>query len=207
MKIVTIEREFGSGGRELGKRLADTLDIPCYDQEIIDEVAKLHGLDPAHVERISEADMRVIYPMTIGRRFSIPHMQVKDNVKILVSQQEVIKSLALRGDCVIVGHCADVILREMFPMNLFVYADQQSKVARCLQRAKNGETQQKIVRQMKQIDRERAAFRELLTDTPWGQAGTYHLCINTSDREIKLLVPAISEYVKCWFTTLYKNNT
>lgn len=56
MAIITVEREFGSGGRELGKRLADALEIPCYDQEIINEVAKQKGLDPAHVERISEAD-------------------------------------------------------------------------------------------------------------------------------------------------------
>lgn len=199
MKIITVEREFGSGGRELGKRLADALEIPCYDQEIIEEVAHLHGLDPAHVERISEKDVRTIYPMTIGRRFSIPHVQAKDNVKILASQQAVIKSLAKRGNCVIVGHCADVVLREFSPMNLFVYADQQSKLARCLQRAKEGENQQTILRQMKQIDRERTAYRELLTDTPWGRAGTYHLCINTSGREIKALIPSLSEYVKCWF--------
>ena len=70
--IITIGREFGSGGRELGKRLADALHISCYDQEIVDEVAKLHGLDPGHVERISEADIRAAYSITIGRRFSVP---------------------------------------------------------------------------------------------------------------------------------------
>lgn len=201
MKIVTIEREFGSGGRELGKRLADALEVPCYDQEIIEEVARLHGLDPAHVERISERDVRTIYPTTIGRRFSIPHAHTTNNVKILVSQQEVIKSLAKRGDCVVVGHCADVVLRELSPMNLFVYADQQSKLARCLQRAKEGENPQTILRQMRQVNRERTAYRALLTDTPWGNVATYHLCINTSGREIKTLIPALSEYVKCWFVT------
>lgn len=199
MKIITIDREFGSGGRELGKRLADALGISCYDQEIIEEVAKLHGLDPAHVERISEADINTVYPMTIGRRFYNPHISVKDDIKILVSQQEVMKSLAMRGDCVIVGRCADVILREDSPMNLFVYANQQSRLKRCLERAREGENEQMILRQMRRIDRDRAQFRELLADSAWGKPSTYHLCINTSDREIKSLIPAIAEYTKCWF--------
>lgn len=199
MKIITIEREFGSGGRELGKRLADALEIPCWDQEIIDEVARLHNLDPAHVERISEKDVRTIYPMTIGRRFSVPRAHTMDNMNILLSQQNVIKNLAHQGNCIIVGHCADVILQEMSPMNLFVYADQKSKLTRCLQRAKAGENQQTILRQMRRIDRERTAYRNLLADTPWGRVETYHLCINTSGREIKILVPAIVKYVKCWF--------
>lgn len=201
MKIITIEREFGSGGRELGKRLADALGVPCYDQEIIDEVARLHGLDPAHVERISESDVRTVYPVTIGRRFSVPNVQSRANMKILVSQQEVIKSLARQGDCVVVGHCADVVLRDLSPMNLFVYANQDSKLARCLQRAKEGEDQHTILRQMRQIDRNRAGYRDLLSDVPWGWAKTYHLCLDTSNHEIKTLIPALAEYVKCWFST------
>lgn len=204
MRIITIDREFGSGGRELGKRLADALDIPCYDQEIIEEVAKLHGINPTEVERISESDVRTVYPMTIGRRFYSPHISIKEDIKILVSQQEVMKSLAMRGDCVFVGRCADVILREDSPMNLFVYADQQSRLRRCLKRAREDENEQMILRQMRRIDRDRAQFRELLTDSAWGKTGTYHLCINTSDRDIKPLIPAIAEYTKCWFETQKK---
>lgn len=199
MRIITIGREFGSGGRELGKRLADTLHIPCYDRQIIEEVAKLHGLAPDHVERISEADIRTIYPMTIGRRFYAAPMINEDRVKIAVSQQEVIKKLARQGDCVIVGRCADIILRDMHPLNLFVYADEDSKVARCLERAENGETRKMILQQMRKIDRDRAAFHELLTDKKWGEKETYHLCINTSGKEIKQLIHALAEYARHWF--------
>lgn len=199
MKIITIDREFGSGGRELGKRLADALRIPCYDQEIIEEVAKLHGLDPDHVGHISEADVRAVYPMTVGRRFQVYSTQAKDTIQVLISQQNVIKTLAASGDCVIVGRCADVILQDMNPLNLFVYSDQESKLLRCMQRIKKNESRQNILQMMKKIDRDRVACRELLTDSKWGQKETYHLCVNTSGREVKSIIPAVAAYAGCWF--------
>lgn len=73
MKIITISREFGSGGRELGKRLADALHIPCYDHEIIEMVAQKSGLDKDYVAHVSEKDIRVFYPATIAHRLIAPH--------------------------------------------------------------------------------------------------------------------------------------
>ena len=97
MRIITIGREFGSGGRELGKRLADTLNVPCYDQEIIEEVARLHGLEPEQIEHISKADFRAVYPITIGRRFASPPLVTRLRVKILVSQLEFINKTRPAG--------------------------------------------------------------------------------------------------------------
>ncbi|MDO5425008.1 MAG: cytidylate kinase-like family protein [Eubacteriales bacterium] len=153
MKIITIEREFGSGGRELGRRLADALHIPCYDQEIIQEAARLHNLDPAYLERISESDIRAVYPRTIGHRFASLHPLPDDSVKVASSQKKVIERLAGQGDCVLVGRSADIILKERNPFSIFVYADQPSKLARCISRASDGETQSEILRQMKRIDK------------------------------------------------------
>lgn len=198
MNIITIGREFGSGGRELGKRLADTLGVSCYDQAIIDEVARRHGLDSAHVEHISEMDIRAAYPITIGRRFSIPTPLPNQNMKLLISKQEVIKALARQGDCVVVGHCADIFLQDLHPLNLFVYADQESKLARCIRRATGDESPRSILRQMERIDRERRAHRELFSDGTWGQKENYHLCINTSGWEIKALVPIVAQYAQAW---------
>lgn len=198
MNIITIGREFGSGGRELGKRLADTLGVSCYDQAIIDEVARRHGLDSAHVEYISEMDIRAAYPITIGRRFSIPTPLPNQNIKLLISKQEVIKALAGQGDCVVVGHCADIFLQDLHPLNLFVYADQESKLARCIRRATGDESPRSILRQMERIDRERRAHRELFSDGTWGQKENYHLCINTSGWEIKALVPIVAQYAQAW---------
>lgn len=200
-RIITISREFGSGGRELGKRLADALEIPCYDHEIIDMIAEQHGFDKNYVAHVSEKDFRAIYPMTIAHRFTAPKYVVNGAVQIAVTQRKIIEQLAEQGDCVIVGRCADIILRDMTPMNLFVYADQQSKLARCISRAPEDEklSSAEMTRKMRQIDRDRAAYRNLFADTKWGQKEAYHLCINTSDKEIKNLIPPLVGYSSCWF--------
>lgn len=200
-RIITISREFGSGGRELGKRLADALEIPCYDHEIIDMIAEQHGFDKGYVARVSEKDFCAIYPMTIAHRFSAPNYVVNGAVQIAVTQRKIIEQLAEQGECVIVGRCADIILRDMTPLNLFVYADQQSKLARCISRAPEGEklSSAEMTRKMRQIDRGRAAYRNLYTDTKWGQKEAYHLCINTSGKEIKKLIPPLVGYSSCWF--------
>ncbi|MBQ7839463.1 MAG: cytidylate kinase-like family protein [Lachnospiraceae bacterium] len=201
MRIITISREFGSGGRELGKRLADYLGVPCYDHEIIDLVAQKHGFDKNYVSHISEKDIRVFYPSTIGHRFIAPNQTAQQSVKVTLAQHEIIKQLAGQGDCVIVGRCADVVCRDMKPLNIFVYADRLSKLARCQARAGENEhlSEKDMLRKMKQIDKERAAYRELFTEGSWGRKESYHLCVNTSGREIKTLVPAIGEYAKLWF--------
>lgn len=201
MRIITISREFGSGGRELGKRLSDYLGVPCYDHEIIDMVAEQHGYDKNYVSHISEKDIRIFYPSTIGHRFIGPSHTAQQSVKVTLEQHEIIRQLAAQGDCVIVGRCADVVCREMKPLNIFVYADKISKLARCQDRSGEGEhlSEKEILRKMKQIDRERAAYRELFTEESWGHKESYHLCVNTSGREIKTLVPAIGEYAKLWF--------
>ncbi len=87
MRIITIGREFGSGGRELGKRLADLLGIPCYDKEIISEVAKIHDISPEQVEHITTSDIRRVYPTTIGGRFGTPIYYNHSAIRVLGAQQ------------------------------------------------------------------------------------------------------------------------
>ncbi len=200
MKIVTISREFGSGGRELGKRLADALGVPCYDHEIIEMVAEKCGFDKKYVSHISEKDIRVFYPSTVGNRF-MNSPAIQQPVKIVAAQHEIVRQLARQGDCVIVGRCADVLCQDMRPLNMFVYADRLSKLRRCEDRADENEqiSEKEIYRRMKQIDKERAAYRKLFTDEKWGRKEFYHLCINTSGKEIKALIPAVAAYVNVWF--------
>lgn len=202
MRIITISREFGSGGRELGKRLADALGIPCYDHEIIDMIVERHSFDKNYVAYVSERDIRVFYPTTIAHRFMVPHPEVQQSAQIMSAQHQLMKELASQGDCIMVGRCADIILQDYKPFNIFVYANQQSKLKRCQNRIEENEhfTEKEILKKMKQIDRERAAYRELFTESEWGRKESYHLCINTSDKEIKTLIPAIAEYVKLWFS-------
>ncbi len=201
MKIITIGREFGSGGRELGKRLADALGVPCYDKEIINEVAKLQDISPEHVEHITTADIRQVYPITIGRTLLTPIYYNNNAIQVLASQQDVIKKLAAQGDCVIVGRSADIVLADMNPLNIFVYADKASKLQRCLDRAQEGESEKEILKQMQKIDKDRASNRRMMMEGEWGKKETYHLCVNTSGMEIKALVPGLAEYAKNWFAS------
>ena len=201
MKIITISREFGSGGRELGKRLADALHVPCYDHEIIEMVAQKSGLDKDYVAHVSAKYIRVFYPATIAHRLIAPHPVMQQPVSVAVAEHELLKKLASEGDCVIVGRCADVVLREQKPLNLFIYADPLSTRARGRQRAEAGETltERDLLRKMKQIDKERAAYRALFTELDWGKKEAYHLCVNTSGKEIKALIPALAAYARLWF--------
>ncbi len=202
MKIITISREFGSGGRELGKRLADELGIPCYDNEIIEMIAKENGFDEQYVANVSEKSIEAAYPMTIGHRFAIPPMQLMDqSIRVAAAQRQIIENFAKQSDCVIVGRCADVILADMAPLNLFVYADMPSKVQRCRDRAPEGEdlTNSELERMIRQIDKQRAQHHAMYSDTRWGAKEGYHLCVNTSGKEIKQLIPALAQYVRAWF--------
>ncbi len=194
MKVITISREFGSGGRELGKRLAEYLGVPCYDHDIIDKVAETYGYDKNYVSHFSEKDIRVFYPSTIGHRFMSSTQAEQQSVKVTLAQHEIIKQLAAQGDCVIV-------CREQKLFNIFVYADKLSKLARCQERASEEEhfSEKEMLKKMKKIDKERASYRSLFTEESWGRKESYHLCVNTSGKEIKSLVPALGEYVKLWF--------
>ncbi|MBQ7921593.1 MAG: cytidylate kinase-like family protein [Clostridia bacterium] len=202
MKMITISREFGSGGRELGKRLADALGIPCYDQQIIEMVAEKEKLDKAYVASQSEKDIRVFYPTTIARGFYRTNYVMMQSVQIMSAEQEIIKQLADKGDCVIVGRAADVILEEYKPFRIFVCADEKSKIERCKARAEADEklSDKEILRKCREIDKRRASYRKMFTEKKWGTASASDLCINTTGKEIKTLIPALLAYVEAWFS-------
>ena len=202
MKIITISREFGSGGREVGKRLADALGFAYYDREIITAVAQKSSLDEEYVEKTLERGMPKTFSISFGRTFSFPDVAQQNYTKMLVAQQQFITDIAKKGeDFIIVGRAADVILQEYNPLNLFVYAEMDSKIKRCRERATDGEkmTDREYARKIKQVDLGRAVNRQLLADGGWGDKESYHLCINTTDTEIKKLIDPIAAFAKAWF--------
>ena len=99
------------------------------------------------------------------------------------------------------GRCADVILKDYHPLNLFVYAEMDAKVERCMKRAPEGEhlTRPEMEKAIRRIDKERAQNHLMYADTKWGTKEAYHLCINTTHREIKQMVPALAQFCKDWF--------
>lgn len=203
-RIITISREFGSGGRELGKRLADVLGIPCYDHQIIEMVAEKEKLNKDYVARLSEKDIRLFYPTTIGGRFSTSNYASAQTVQIAVAEHDLIKKLADEGDCIIVGRAADAVLADKNPFNIFVYANEESKLKRCKDRAKADEhfSDREILRKCRTIDQERRSYHRLYTANEWGKVSGYDLCINTSNREIKSLILPVAAYVKAWYESI-----
>ena len=196
MGVITISREFGSGGREVGKRLADALGYAYYDREIVTAIAQKHQMDEGYVARALEGGLFQSMPLHFGRTFSYTTM-LPHTTELFVEQHKVLKELAAKGNCVIVGRASGVVLEQYDPFKLFVYADMPSKVSRCRQRAENGETlnDREMERKIKRIDAERARYHGLFSDIPWGDKAGYHLCVNTTGAEIKAMVPALAAYI------------
>ena len=190
MKIITISREFGSGGREIGKRIAQKLGYDYYDSEIIASVAQKSGLDPHYVESTLDnhgwQDFAISFGGTIH---SVEYLQAS-KIELLVQQRKVIEGIAALGkDCVIIGRNADVILKDYNPFNIFVCADRDAKLKRCRERAREEEhlTDRELLRKMKEIDKARARTRDFLTGSEWGKCESYHLTVNTGDWDMKAL--------------------
>lgn len=202
MNIITISREFGSGGRELGKRLADQLNYDYYDSEIISMVAKESGMDADYVEKTLNDHGWKNQAITFRGTLSSSAYIQASRVNLLLQQKKVIEEIASFGkDCIIVGRNADVILRDLRPFNIFVCASTEAKVQRCRERAPEGEnlTRKELIRKMKQIDKIRSDTREILSGSSWGQRDAYHLTVNTTDWNIKELVPAVADFAQRWF--------
>lgn len=202
MKIITISREFGSGGRELGKRLADELGFVYYDREIISAIAEKYGLDEVYVENALDRPVVQSIPLNFRQSFTIPTVQIRVQVNLMLEQKRVLDEIVKAGkDCVIVGRNANILLIKENPLNLFVCADMDSKVRRCEERAPQGEhlSRRQLERKIREIDRNRARTRELVSGSKWGDPKQYHLVVNTSGWQIKELVPAVADYARRWF--------
>lgn len=202
MNIITIGREFGSGGRELGKRLADALGYAYYDRQIITSIAKKKEMSAEYVEDALELNSLQNFAFTFRNSFASDDVMQSTRIDLYTEQRKVIEEIAAKGkNCVIVGRNADVLLEKYHPFSIFVCASTDARVKRCLERTKEGEqlTEKQIRLNMKRIDKNRATSRNIITEKDWGERTSYDLIINTTGREIKQLVPAVAEYAKAWF--------
>lgn len=196
-KIITIGREFGSGGRELGRRLAEELGIEYYDKEIIAAIAEKTSMSQEYVQEILEGKPHRLYPITIGQSmFITDNYYIQQEQSIYIAQSEIIRGLAQKSSCVIVGRCADFILRDLKPYRIFVYADMDSRIRRCVSRNTDLQkqyTEKEIKKQILSIDKNRAKYYDYYTGNKWGDKNNYDLCINTTDLVIKEIVPIIAK--------------
>ncbi len=202
MRSVTISREFGSGGRELGKHLARLLGYDYYDREIITAIAEQNGLNEGYVEMALEKWDWQAMPLTFGRSFAGINGMQQMQTNLLVVQKRVVEGIAKTGkDCVIVGRNADVLLADKEPFRIFVCASMDAKVRRCMERAPEGEdiSRKEAEQNIRRIDKSRAKTREILGGGKWGEANAYHLIVNTEGWDMEELASAVAGFVLRWY--------
>ena len=198
-RIITISREFGSGGREVGKRLADALHCAYYDSEIEACIAQNLDLDAGYIAHAVENGALTNIPLHFGRTIASSYLY-KQQVDILAEKCKVLKPFAAASDCVIVGRAADVILAGEGPLRLFIYAGMPHKLARCQRYEERGAASPKALeKEIRQVDARRARYHGMFSPIKWGERANYDLCVNTGGLAIKELVPALAQYAQAWF--------
>jgi len=178
-KIITIGREFGSGGRELGRRLAEELGIAYYDREIIAEIAKRTELSEQYVQQIVEHRPLNLMPITIGHSICpVPHPLMEQNQEIYRQQAQILTEMSEKSDCVLVGRCADYVLRERKDLlSVFIHAPVAFRADRAQKvYEKEAGNMEDFVRKK---DKKRAAFYNYFSQNKWGDARHYHLAISS----------------------------
>lgn len=193
--VITIGREYGSGGRFIGKLLAEKLGISFYDNELLVKAAEGSGLSEAVFKSYDEKKDGFLvngigmysYDMSLGQ-------------KVFLAQFDAIKKIANQESCVIVGRCADYVLKD-YPhiVNVFICAPMEDKIERAVKYY--GLNPNKAATQIMKMDKKRRGYYNFYTDKDWGKANNYDLCIN-SRIGVEETVEAIAAYVK----TLLKLN-
>ena len=175
-RIITISREFGSGGRTVGKLAAQKLDIPCYDQELIEKIAEQSGFAPAYIKEQGEYAVRAGWLSNALASRVANGLTSQDQLWLI--QRKVILELAEKGPCVIVGRCANYILREEADcLTAFIHADMQKRAERIVQ--VYGEREESPEKRLRDKDKRRAAYYQFYTDMSWGDARHYDVALDS----------------------------
>lgn len=205
MRIITISRQFGSGGRELGRRLAEGLGWDYYDRELIDRLAEEHGLEPDYVKKALANHGWHDMPLTYRNSFSHGLYDPGMSTQLRIREREILQGVAALGsDCVIVGRDADVILEEQRPFRMFICADIDARLRRCMQHELGRPeaerlSEREVLRSILRIDKNRRHTREILTGRHHGDSSVFDLTVNTTDRNIKKLAGALEAFALSWF--------
>ena len=190
-RVITISREFGSGGRTIGKKLAEKLGLPCYDAEIIEKMAQETGFAPDYVKVAGEYAPGSFLSSAFSNRIFGP-----TNEDILWEHQyRVITELAEKGPCVIVGRCSDYVLGERPEcLKVFIHGTLEDRVTRCVEEYHI--STQNMIERVREIDRGRANYYNYYTGHNWGEMRRYDLTLNSSITGIEGAVELIAALVR-----------
>ncbi len=190
--IITISRQFGSGGRTIGKLVSEQLGLKCYDGEIISEISKKSGFTEDYIKENSESVGNGLFSSLANVGFYGQSSQLT----LWNAQCNVIRSLA-NEDCVIVGRCADYVLKNTENVDLlrvYIYADLEFRADRIVKQY--GESDVNPKKRLNEKDKRRAAYYEIYTDQKFGDPLNYDLCLNSSSLSIERCVELIVEEYK-----------
>jgi len=200
--VITIGRQFGSGGRELGRKLAERLGFRYYDKELLNEAAKRAGVSTEFFEKKDErfpSFVNGIFSFSFGYNSMTSYTganSISDD-NLYRAQSDFIRTLAEEKSCVIVGRTADYVLRD-FPgaVNLFVHAPMETCIERIMRRDPDCKTPDKARQKANRVNKLRANYYNFYTDKTWGQASSYHLSIDTSLMPMSDTVEVICDYIR-----------
>ncbi len=186
-RIITISREFGSGGRTIGKKVAEKLGIPCYDSELVQKLAEESGYTKDYIEEEGEYAPGGWLETVLSDRSA----GMTNQDKLWAIQSKIIIELAEKGPCVIVGRCADYILRDKAEcLKVFIYASPEKRAERIVK--EYGETDISPEERIRDKDKRRAAYHRFYTDMKWGHAQNYHICLDSGELGIDRCAEIIS---------------
>ena len=175
-RIIAIGRQFGSGGRTIGKKVAEKLGIPCYDNEVLERMAIESGYAPEYLrEQTEHAASRNWFSHALTAGIFTGNSYQDD---LWALQNRIIHELAEQGPCVFVGFCSEYILRKHDNcLRVFIYADEEKRAKRIVEQY--GETSEAPEKRLHDKDRRRAAYYQYYTDLKWGSAKNYHISLNS----------------------------
>jgi len=194
---ITIGRQFGSGGREIGKKVAQALGIPYYDKELLAVAAEESGLSHEFLKNYDERPTNsFLYSLVMGQQNLLAGIQGSTVEQLATkAQREAVLSVAEKGSCVLVGRCADYILREKPGLiRVFISADWDKRIQHVCQR--DGLDPKAAEDQLRKMDKTRASYYSFHTDRTWGAVENYDLCINSSRRGMDAAVDLILQFVR-----------
>ena len=183
--IITIARQYGSGGREIGEKVAERLGIPLYDKEIITDAASKGDFNIEVIKKSEEtAANSLLYTLAMGSNIAGTTMhfgyKMPLNDKLFIVQSDIIKGYASNGSCVIIGRCSDYVLREEPNiLRIFVYGDLDHRQARVALRHPEIKSNQ-IIDVINKTDKRRASYYNFYTGNKWGKYDNYDIAVNSS---------------------------
>lgn len=199
--IITIGRQFGSQGREIGEKIAKHFNIPCYDKELLSRAAKESGFCEEMIQNHDERPTNSFLYNLVMDTYSFGYnassfIDMPISHKVFLAQFDTIKKIADEGPCVIVGRCADYALSEYENcVNLFIYANEQAKIKHLCERFQDL-NEQKARDMIIKKDRQRQSYYNYYSSKKWGRADSYDLCIDSSKLGIDGTVKLIAQYVE-----------